>query len=149
MWLRKKTQIFPTCCTCCKLNPHDQLVRLCVYGIYKRPLRAPTNENILVLIAVDVGGKNTQEWNQVRIWAALPAGPEVSTVLLEGILGRSGGRWLPVWEKTDSSDSRKTFISLIFLTCSVHSFRFFFTFFFLSPPIPVVVVDFIGTMKSN
>jgi len=37
------------------------LGRLCVYGIYKRPLRAPTNENTLVLIAVDIGGKNTQE----------------------------------------------------------------------------------------
>ena len=35
--------------------------RLCVYGIYKRSLRAPTKENVLVLIAVDIGGKNTQE----------------------------------------------------------------------------------------
>ena len=32
-----------------------------VYGIYKRPLRAPTKENTLALIAVDTGGKNTQE----------------------------------------------------------------------------------------
>ena len=42
----------------CRLN---QLSRLCVYGIYKRPLRAPTKENALVLIAVGMGGKNTQE----------------------------------------------------------------------------------------
>jgi len=34
---------------------------LCVYGIYKRPLRAPPKENALALIAVDIGGKNTQE----------------------------------------------------------------------------------------
>ena len=45
----------------CRLNPHDQLGRLCIYGIYKRTLRAPTKEHVLVLIAVDVGGKNTQE----------------------------------------------------------------------------------------
>ena len=32
-----------------------------VYGIYKRSLKAPTKENALVLIAVDIGGKNTQE----------------------------------------------------------------------------------------
>ena len=38
-----------------------QLSRLCVYEIYKRPLRAPTKENALALIAVDVGGKNTQK----------------------------------------------------------------------------------------
>ena len=37
------------------------LTILCVYGIYKRTLRAPTKENALVLIAVDIGGKNTQE----------------------------------------------------------------------------------------
>ena len=30
-------------------------------GIYKKSLRAPTKENILVLIAVDIGGKNTEE----------------------------------------------------------------------------------------
>ena len=38
-----------------------QLSRLCVYGIYKRSLRTPTKENTLVLIAVDIGGKNTQD----------------------------------------------------------------------------------------
>ena len=51
----------PTSCTSCRLNPHNQLGRLCVYGIYKRTLRASTKENALVLIAADVGGKNTQE----------------------------------------------------------------------------------------
>ena len=53
--------------TCCRLNPHDQLGRLCVYGIYKRLLRAPTKENTLILIAVGVGGKNTEELDQMRI----------------------------------------------------------------------------------
>ena len=43
---------------------------------------------------------------------------------------------------SDSSDSRKTLIILIFLTCSVESFRFSFSS-------PAFVVDFIGTMKSN
>ena len=61
VWLRKKTQNLQTSCTRCRLNPHDQLGRLCVYGIYKRTLRAPTKENTLVLTAVDIGGKNTQE----------------------------------------------------------------------------------------
>ena len=31
------------------------------YRIYKRTLRAPTKENALVHIAVDIGSKNTQE----------------------------------------------------------------------------------------
>ena len=48
------------CSTSFRLNPHNQVGRLCVYGIYKRSLRAPTKENTLVLIAVDIGGKNTQ-----------------------------------------------------------------------------------------
>ena len=48
-------------CTSCRLNPLDQLGGLCVYGIDKRPLRVPTKENTLALIAVDIGGKNTQE----------------------------------------------------------------------------------------
>ena len=41
----------------------------------------------MVLIAVDTGGKNTQEQDQIRIRAAPTAGPETSKVL-EGILGR-------------------------------------------------------------
>ena len=57
----KKTQHLPTSCTSCRLNPHNKLGRLCVYGIHKRTLRPPTKENALVLIAVDTGGKNTQE----------------------------------------------------------------------------------------
>ena len=87
MWLRKKTPNLPTSYTSCRLNPQDQLGRLCVYGINKRSLRAPTKENTVVLIAVDIGGKNTQEEDQVRIWASPIAGPETSTAL-EGILGR-------------------------------------------------------------
>ena len=51
----------PTSCTSYRLNPHDQLGRLCVYGIYVRALRAPTKENALVPIAVDIGGKNTED----------------------------------------------------------------------------------------
>ena len=47
--------------TSCTLNLCDQLERLFVSGIYKRTLRAPREENALVLIAVDIGGKNTQE----------------------------------------------------------------------------------------
>jgi len=61
VWLRKKTQSLPTSCTSCRINPQDQLGRLCVYGIYKRPLKASTKENTLVLIAVDVGDMNTQK----------------------------------------------------------------------------------------
>ena len=94
MWLRKKIQNFPTSCTSCRLNPRARLGRLCVYGIYKRTLRAPTKESTLILIAVDIGGKNTLEQDRTRIWASPIAGPEISTVL-QGILGRWDGLWLP------------------------------------------------------
>ena len=57
----------PTSCRRCRLNPHSQLGRLCVYGIYKRTLKAPTKENTLLLIDMDTGGKNTQEEDQIRI----------------------------------------------------------------------------------
>ena len=83
----KKTQNLPTSCTSCRFNPHDQLGRLCVYGMYKRTRRSPTKENALVLIAVDVGGKNTQDKGQIRIRATPTTGSEVNTVF-EGILGR-------------------------------------------------------------
>ena len=59
--LRKKTQSLPTSYRSFRLNPHNQLSRLCVYGIYKRSLRALTKKNTLVLRAVDIGGKKTQE----------------------------------------------------------------------------------------
>ena len=47
--------------SCRSINPHDQLGRLCVYGRYNTTLGSPTKENALGLIAVDIGGKNTQE----------------------------------------------------------------------------------------
>ena len=33
VWLRKKTQNFPTGCTSCRLNPYNQLGRLCLWKI--------------------------------------------------------------------------------------------------------------------
>ena len=50
-------------------------------------MRVLTEENALVLTAVDIGDKNTQKYNQIRVSAALSAGPETSP-LLEGILGK-------------------------------------------------------------
>ena len=38
-----------------------QSIKHSVYGIYKRTLRAPTKEKALVLITMDIEGKNTQE----------------------------------------------------------------------------------------
>ena len=99
MWLRKKTQIPPTDCISCRLNPHNQLGRLCVYGIHKKSLRAATKENSLT--SSDSCGPWRQEhtgvgpdWN-----LSCPTSPEISTVL-EGILGRWGGLWLPATERT-------------------------------------------------
>jgi len=58
---KEEDQNLPTSYTSCRLNPQDQPDRLCVYGIYKRTLRAPTKANTLVMTAVDIGDKNTQE----------------------------------------------------------------------------------------
>ena len=54
----------------CRLNLQDQLGRLCVYGIYKRPLRAPTKENAIALIAVDIEGKTDR--NRTGLESELP-----------------------------------------------------------------------------
>ena len=65
MWLRKNTQKLAHQLYKLEIkftqSARIVLTILCVYGIYKRTLRAPTTENALVLIAVDIGGKNTQE----------------------------------------------------------------------------------------
>ena len=145
MWLRNKIQSLPSY-TSYRLNPHNQLGRLCVYGIYKRPLRAPTKENALVLIAVNIGGRNTEEKDEIRIWAAPTAGPEINTVL-ERILRRWGGLWLPVMERTLTAVTQEK--HLLFL-CFDLLCRFFWMFFFFCffPPPSHVVVDFIGT-NSN
>jgi len=113
MWLRKKTQNLPTSCTSCRLNPHDQLSRLCVYGIYKRPLRAPTKENALVLIAVELQARTQRR--RTRLESELPP----QQVQRPAQVGRHPRevRWTvtPSERKdSDSSDSRKTFIILIF-----------------------------------
>jgi len=43
---KKKTPNLPPSYTSCRLNPHDQPSRLCAYGIYKSPLRAPTKKQL-------------------------------------------------------------------------------------------------------
>ena len=72
----KKTQNLPTSYTSCRLNPSDQQGGLCVYVIYKRTLRAPTERT---------------HRSRIRLESELPptAGLEITTVL-EGILGRLG-----------------------------------------------------------
>ena len=52
-----KEEDLPTSCTSCRLNPHDQLCRLCLWNILK-DIKDSHKGNTLVLIAVD---KNTQE----------------------------------------------------------------------------------------
>lgn len=64
--MAKKTQNFPTSCKIDRLNPNDQLSRLCAYAIYKRILRGPTKESALVLIIGDIRDKNAQEWDHIR-----------------------------------------------------------------------------------
>ena len=59
-----------TGCTFCRLSPHDQLGKLCDYGIYKRSLRATTKENSLVLIAVDIGARTQR--SRTRLESELP-----------------------------------------------------------------------------
>ena len=58
---KEENPSLPTSCASCRLNPRDQLGRLSVCGIYKRSLRAPTEEDSLVLIAMDIGGKKKEE----------------------------------------------------------------------------------------
>ena len=56
----------PTSCISCKLNPCNQLGRLCVYGICKRMMRVSTKENALAQANVDTGVKNMQEQDKIR-----------------------------------------------------------------------------------
>ena len=115
MWLRKKTQNLPTSCTSCRLNPHDQLGRLCVYGIYKRSLKAPTKEVLiaLVLIAMDIGGKNTGVEPDYNMSCPHGRSRDPHSV------GRHPRevKWTVTPREgngSDSSDSRKAFIILMF-----------------------------------
>ena len=70
--LRKRTPNLPTSDRSCRLNPPDQLGRLCVYGIYRKTISVPAKKKIKIKIKnmladVDTGGKNTQEQDQIRL----------------------------------------------------------------------------------
>ena len=67
---KEEDQNLPTRCTSCRLNPHDQLGRFCVFGIYKRALRAPTEESTLVLTAVDIEARTHR--SRTRLESELP-----------------------------------------------------------------------------
>ena len=49
-----------------QIKPQGQPGRRCVCGTYNRSLSAPIGENALVLMAVDTGGRDTQE-DQIRL----------------------------------------------------------------------------------
>ena len=71
-------------------------------------------ENVLVLTPADIGGKNTQEEDQVRIWAA----PHSRSRDQHSVGGPPReGRWAVAPSEgrdSDSSDSRKTSAVLMF-----------------------------------
>jgi len=54
-----------------QIKSTDQLGRLCVFGIYKRSLRAPTKENALILIAVVLEARTRS--SRTRLESELPA----------------------------------------------------------------------------
>ena len=146
MWLRK-TQNLPTGCTSCRLNPHNHLGRLCIYGIYKRTLRASTKENVLVLITVDTGGKRHR--SRTILESGLPPHRSRDHHSVGGHPREV--RWTVTPSKgkdPDSSDSKtKTTTKNLFLFFDLLC-KFFWILFFFFPP-SIVVVDFIGTKKSN
>ena len=80
--LKKRIWNLSTSRTSCRVNPHNQLGRLCVYGIYKRTVSVHTKERVLALATEDNGwGRYTQEQGQIRVWAVPTAGPENRSVL--------------------------------------------------------------------
>ena len=145
MWLRKKTQNLPTSYTSSRLNPHDQLGRLCVYGIYKRTLRAPTKENALVLIAWTLEARTHR--SRTRSESELHPQQVQRSAVLEGILGGEVDCDSQLGKGLWQQWLRKSIYYYV-LTHSVDSLDFF-SFFFLFYPISAIAVNFIGTMKSN
>ena len=136
----------------CKLDSKStwSIFRLCVYRIYERILKAPTAENALILTAMDTGNKNTQEQDQVRVWAAPTAGPETNTIL-EDILGRQGGLWLPARESMLIAETREKYFLFLYYDLF---YKCFWIFSLISlPPLPhfsssvVVGVSFISSIS--
>ena len=127
VWLRKRTQNLPTSGTSCRLNPHNQLGRFCVYGVYKRSMRGPAKENTLALAVSDTGGKNTLEEDQIRVWAAPTTDSETSPVLA-GILGKGDGLWLTARERTLIVEIKEKIYYSYILIYMVVASGFFFSF---------------------
>ena len=74
------------CSTSFRLNPHDQLGRFCVYGIYKRTLRAPTKEDALALMLWTLEARTHR--SRTRLESELPPQQVQISAVLEGMLGR-------------------------------------------------------------
>ena len=132
----------PTSCTIRRLNPQDQLGRLCVYVIYKSTQRAPTKVN--------------KHWRQECIGVGPNQNlscPHSRSREQHSVGGRSREvRWTvsPRDGKVSDSSDSKVFIFLMFSLFFSYFWIFFLFFFFLSsPPLSVAVFNFICTMKCN
>ena len=99
-------------------------------------MSAPITETGLALVAVDFGGKYTQELGQVRVWAGpiVPtAGPETYLEVLEGLLERQGWAVAHCGGKdTDSRDPRKIFLLLLFFISLFHFVQLLLFLLFIS-----------------
>ena len=93
-------------------SPRSTRQTLCLWNIQKDSESSQKRKQISS-VAMDIGGKNMQEEDQIRVWAVSTAGPETSPVL-EGIQGRQ--RWTVTYsdeKDADNWDLRKIFIIIL------------------------------------
>ena len=95
-----------------------------IEGHWQLPKRKHTSSD-------SCGSKNTQEQDQIRIWAAPTTSPEISPVL-EGILGRWGGLWLQPRERTLTAVTQEKHLLFLIFDLFCRFFWIFLSFFFIS-----------------
>ena len=114
VWLRKKTQNLPTSCTSCRLNPHNQRGRLCVYGIYKKDTESAHKRK-------HTSSDSCRHWRQEYTGVGPDQNlscPHSRSRDKHSVGGHPGEvRWTVTpseGKDSDSSNSRKIFIILMF-----------------------------------
>ena len=139
VWLRDRTQNLPSNGTSCRLNPHNQLGKLCVYEYTKGNWEVPQQKAHYQMWTIEARrrGRRTRLESQVspqQIQRPAGIGGKVGLIQREG--------------KEATTEIQEKHLLSLYFKLSHSCFWIFFSFFLFLHSVATVADDFISTIKS-
>ena len=140
VWLRDRTQNLPTSGTSCRLNPHNQLGKLCVYEYTKGSWEVPQQKAHYQMWTIEARRRG----HRTRLESQVSPQP----IQRPARYWRQGGLDSERGERRWQLRSKKNIYYPYILNCPIVASGFSFIFFLFLHSVATVAADFISTIKS-